>query len=60
MTPPSIASVFINWNGRKMMSGGGVFFPISSTMVPMPTVTIPTDLPVCFRELGGETTSIRS
>jgi len=56
MTPPSSASVFINWNGRKMMSGGGVFFPISSTMVPMPTVTIPTDLPVCFVN-SAETTS---
>ena len=56
MTPPSSASVFINWNGSKMMSGGGVFFPISSTMVPMPTVTMPTDLPVCFVN-SAETTS---
>ena len=47
-TPPSSDSVVISWNGSTMTSGGGVFFVISSTMVPMPTTTMPTFLPVSF------------
>ena len=47
-TPPSSVSVVISWNGSTMTSGGGVFLVISSTIVPMPTTTMPTFLPVSF------------
>ncbi len=48
ITPPSSASDVINWNGRTMTSGGGVLLVISSTMVPIPTVLMPTVFFVSF------------
>ena len=54
ITPPSSDSVVISWNGSTMTSGGGVLFVISSTMVPMPTVMMPTVFFRFLRKRGSD------